>query len=62
MLKEKVWNWIEEHRHEFIDISDKVWKYAELGLVEAMSSKLIADKLKERMKNKKRSYEEKKEH
>ncbi len=47
MLKEKVWNWIEEHKEEFIDVSDKVWKYAELGLVETKSSNLIAGKLRE---------------
>ena len=47
MLKEKVWNWIEEHKERFIDVSDKVWKYAELGLVETKSSNLIAGKLRE---------------
>ena len=47
MLKEKVWKWIDEHSDEFIEISDKVWKYAELGLVEEKSSKLVAAKLKE---------------
>ncbi|MBN2336445.1 amidohydrolase [Candidatus Bathyarchaeota archaeon] len=46
MLKDKAWSWIEEHKQEFIDVADKVWGYAELGLVEAKSSKLIADTLK----------------
>jgi len=46
-LKEKAWKWIDEHRQEFTDVSDNVWQYAELGLVETRSSKLIADKLRE---------------
>ena len=47
MHKDKAWKWIDEHKQEFIDVADKVWHYAELGLVESKSSKLIADKLKE---------------
>lgn len=47
MSKEIVWNWIEEHKQEFIEVADKVWEYAELGLVETKSSKLIAEKLEE---------------
>jgi len=47
MLKEKAWNWIDEHKDEFIEVADKVWQYAELGLVETKSSKLIAEKLRE---------------
>ena len=47
MSKEKAWKWIDEHKSEFIEISDKVWEYAELGLVEEKSSKLIAAKLEE---------------
>jgi len=45
MLKEKAWKWIDEHKQEFIDVADKVWHYAELGLVETKSSKLIAETL-----------------
>jgi aminobenzoyl-glutamate utilization protein B len=45
MLKEKAWKWIDEHREEFIEISDKVWEYAELGLMELRSAKLHADTL-----------------
>ena len=44
-LKSKVWSWIDEHSDEFIEVADKVWQYAELGLVETMSSRLIAEKL-----------------
>jgi len=47
MLKDKAWKWIDEHKEEFIEVADKVWQYAELGLVESKSSKLIADKLRE---------------
>lgn len=47
MLKDKIWNWIEEHKDEFTEVADKVWHYAELGLVETQSSKLIAEKLRE---------------
>ena len=45
MLKEKAWKWIEEKKEEFIQVADEVWQYAELGLVETKSSKLIAEKL-----------------
>jgi metal-dependent amidase/aminoacylase/carboxypeptidase family protein len=39
-MKKKAWKWIDEHKDEFIEISDKVWEFAELGLVEYKSSKL----------------------
>ncbi len=45
MVKEIAWKWIDENQKEFIDISDKIWGYAELGLVETKSSKLIAETL-----------------
>ncbi|MBT7914985.1 amidohydrolase, partial [Candidatus Bathyarchaeota archaeon] len=45
MLKEKAWSWIDEHKDEFIEVSDKIWGYAELGLCEDKSSKAIAEKL-----------------
>ncbi len=45
MLKEKAWKWIDEHKDEFIEVADKVWQYAELGLVETKSSKLMAERL-----------------
>ena len=43
MDKQSTWNWIDENREEFITVSDKIWEYAELGLVETKSSKLIAE-------------------
>jgi len=45
ILKEKAWNWIDENKEHVINISDTVWSYAELGLVEHRSSKLLADEL-----------------
>ena len=47
MLKEKTWKWIDEHKDEFVQVSDQIWQFAELGLVEIKSSKLIAEKLDE---------------
>ena len=47
MTKNKAWEWIDEHRDEFIEVSDKIWEYAEYGLCEDRSSKLVAEKLRE---------------
>lgn len=38
--------WIETNKERFIVISDKIWEYAETGLEEHKSSKLLADTLK----------------
>jgi aminobenzoyl-glutamate utilization protein B len=46
MSKEEAWKWIDEHRDEFTEVSDKVWGYAEYGLCEEKSSALIAEKLR----------------
>jgi len=45
MVKEKAWNWIEENKKRIIELSDTIWGYAELGLMEQKSSKLLADEL-----------------
>lgn len=45
-MKEKAWKWIEENQTRIIEVSDAVWEYAELGLVEHKSAKLISDELK----------------
>jgi len=45
MVKEKAWKWIEENKKRLTEISDAIWGYAELGLVERRSSKLLADEL-----------------
>jgi len=45
MLNEKAWKWIDEHGDEFIEVSDRIWEYAELGLVEFKSAGLHAETL-----------------
>ena len=47
MSKEKAWRWIDEHQDELVETSDKIWGYAELGLCEEKSSKLLAEKLRQ---------------
>ena len=37
--------WIEGHRERLLDISEAIWGYAELGLLEHRSSRLLADEL-----------------
>ncbi|MFX1511208.1 MAG: M20 family metallopeptidase [Promethearchaeota archaeon] len=37
--------WIERNQEQFITISDKIWRYAEIGLLEEKSSELLADVL-----------------
>ena len=44
-LKSLALDWIEENRERFIEISDEIWGYAELGLVEERSSRLLVDEL-----------------
>jgi len=44
-LKQNAWDWIDENRERLIEISDAIWGYAELGLMEHKSSKLLADEL-----------------
>src|SRR4030042_2222891 len=45
MVKDRAYRWIDENRSLFIEISDKVWEYAELGLVEFRSAELHASTL-----------------
>ncbi len=45
MFKETSWKWIDEHHDQLIKISDDIWGYAEYGLCENKSSKLIAETL-----------------
>ena len=47
MSRKKAWDWIDEHREEFIEVSDEIWEYAEYGLCEDKSSRLVAEKLRE---------------
>ncbi|MFX0094826.1 MAG: M20 family metallopeptidase [Candidatus Hodarchaeota archaeon] len=43
----KLDEWIESNREGLIRISDSIWSYAELGLLEEKSSKLLADTLED---------------
>jgi len=45
MIKDEAWRWIDENSERLIELSDAIWEYAELGLVEDRSSKLIAEAL-----------------
>jgi aminobenzoyl-glutamate utilization protein B len=45
MVKSDALDWIAKNEKMIIDVSDTIWEYAELGLQEFKSSKLIADKL-----------------
>jgi len=44
-IKRTAFKWLEENRDRITEISDKIWEYAELGLIEFKSSKLLADEL-----------------
>lgn len=46
-LKEEANKWIEENQTLLIDLGDQIWGYAELGLKEFKSSKLLANALEE---------------
>ncbi len=46
MSKAIAWKWIDEHRDELTHVCDDVWGFAEYGLLEEKSSKLIADTLR----------------
>lgn len=45
-LKKRALDWISQNESRIIDISDKIWSYAELGFQEFKSSALLADELK----------------
>jgi len=49
MCSEKffIFNWIDEHSERIINISDSIWRLAELGLMEYKSSKVLSDELNE---------------
>jgi aminobenzoyl-glutamate utilization protein B len=47
MSKELALNWIEQNKEQVIEVSDKVWELAELGLMEFKSAELIAKTLEE---------------
>jgi aminobenzoyl-glutamate utilization protein B len=43
--KECAFDWIENNKKSIIEISDKVWEFAELGLIESKSSALLEEEL-----------------
>jgi aminobenzoyl-glutamate utilization protein B len=45
--KQKYLNWLDEHAELFADVSDKIWGYAELSLMEYQSCELYVKLLKE---------------
>jgi aminobenzoyl-glutamate utilization protein B len=47
MSKESAWKWVDDNREHLIEISDKIWELAELGLVEFKSAELLAKTLEE---------------
>jgi aminobenzoyl-glutamate utilization protein B len=44
-LNNVITGWVDDHTEDLIDLSTKIWNYAELGLQEYQSSKLLANKL-----------------
>ena len=44
-MTENVIEWLEKNRETFITISDKIWSYAEIGLLEEQSSNLLVNNL-----------------
>ncbi len=45
MSKETAWKWIEDHKNELTKVCDDVWGFAEYGLLEEKSSRIIASTL-----------------
>ena len=46
-MKETAWKWIDDNHDQLTNISDEIWGYAEYGLCEDKSSKLIANTLRD---------------
>jgi len=44
-MKQKAWGWIDENNEHIIGLSDSVWEYAELGLMEEKSAELLSGEL-----------------
>ena len=45
LAKKEAWDWIEANKELAIDVSQKIWELAELGLVEHKSAELLASTL-----------------
>lgn len=43
--KQVALNWIDNNQERLIALSDRIWRFAELGFLEVQSSKLLADEL-----------------
>ena len=43
MVKEVAYGWIDDNKKKIIEISDKAWEFAEVGLQEYKTSKLFSD-------------------
>ena len=46
MVKEIAWDWVDQNQNRIIEVADTIWGYAELGLTEVKSSKLLQEELK----------------
>jgi aminobenzoyl-glutamate utilization protein B len=46
MAKDTAWGWIDQNQKRIIEVADTIWSYAELGLTETKSSKLLQGELK----------------
>ena len=46
MLKENICRLIDSKKHEFIDLSDRIWDHPEIGLEEFYSAEAIMEVLK----------------
>jgi len=45
-VKDSAFKWIDGNRDRIIEVSDEIWGYAELGLIEYKSAKLLAEELR----------------
>jgi len=48
MSREVALSWIDENEKRIIEISDKIWEYAEVGLLEHRTSRLLSDEIERR--------------
>jgi len=46
MAKDAAWGWIDQNQKRITEVADTIWGYAELGLTETKSSKLLQDELR----------------
>jgi len=45
MSKDVALSWIDENERRIIEVSDKIWEFAEVGLLEYKTSKLLSDEI-----------------